>query len=539
MNLQRVMARGPRRLVPQIVFVTVAALLLWSSVCLAAETTNEVDQLRGQLQDLQKRFDQLENAHRREIDDLKKQLNALKGQQATEAERKKLEQELAAELAAPGTNAPAPAPATTPAPWSPAAPLQIGTARAYMDIGLVGTFAAGTSTASDIEGGTELGGHDPNQRGFTVQGVEANFTGAIDPYLRGNANVLFQVDSDGASHLELEEAWLETFTLPANLQLRAGQILTEFGRLNPTHPHTWGFVDSPLVLGRLLGPDGLRNPGARLSWLAPTPFYSELFLSIQDSQGNTATSFRAEPPGSTREPHTPFAYRLAQNDRGVQHFQDMLLVPRYAVSADLTDNQVLLAGISAAFGANSSGDPGAGERYTQIYGLDLTWKWKSPHHHAGFPFLRFQTEALLRRYEAGAFDWDLNANGLADPGEIVNTRTGLPAQLPGETLLDYGFYSELLYGFHKGWVAGLRLDYLTSDRAQYESLPLTLNGFALGRDPSRAPRWRLSPNLTWYPSEFSKIRLQYNYDDRDSIGVDHSIWLEFEFLLGAHGAHKF
>jgi len=61
----------------------------------------------------------------------------------------------------------------------------------------------------------------------------------------------------------------------------------------------------------------------------------------------------------------------------------------------------------------------------------------------------------------------------------------------------------------------------------------------LGRDPDRAQRWRISPNLTWYPSEFSKIRLQYNYDDRDLIGVDHSVWLQFEFLLGAHAAHKF
>ena len=55
----------------------------------------------------------------------------------------------------------------------------------------------------------------------------------------------------------------------------------------------------------------------------------------------------------------------------------------------------------------------------------------------------------------------------------------------------------------------------------------------------RATRWRISPNLTWYPTEFSKVRLQYNYDDRREVGVDHSVWLQFEFLLGAHAAHKF
>jgi len=51
--------------------------------------------------------------------------------------------------------------------------------------------------------------------------------------------------------------------------------------------------------------------------------------------------------------------------------------------------------------------------------------------------------------------------------------------------------------------------------------------------------WRLSPNLTWYPTEFSKIRLQYNYDDQAIFGTASSVWLQFEFLLGAHAEHKF
>ena len=49
----------------------------------------------------------------------------------------------------------------------------------------------------------------------------------------------------------------------------------------------------------------------------------------------------------------------------------------------------------------------------------------------------------------------------------------------------------------------------------------------------------VSPNLTWYPTEFSKLRLQYNYDYGQEFGSENSIWLQAEFLLGAHGAHKF
>ena len=393
----------------------------------------------------------------------------------------------------------------------------------------------------DIEGGTQLGGHDPNQRGFTLQSLEATFTGTVDPYFRGNANLAFAIDAGGESFLEVEEAWLETMSLPGNLSLRAGQIMTEFGRHNPTHLHSWNFVDAPLVNARLLGPDGLRNPGARVSWLVPTPFYSEFILGVQNSSGETAASFRSagHSHGDEEEEDLPFGYRHADNDRGLRSVGDMLLSARYAASADVTDNQVLLGGVSAALGPNARGGEGAGATDSQLFGADVTWKWKSPNHNAGFPFVLWQTEALLQRYEAGAFDWDENGNAAADDGELIDVGTGLPAVLGGETLIDYGFYSQVLYGFRKGWVAGLRLDYVSGDRADYERLDLTFNGDSVGRDPARASRWRLSPNLTWYPTEFSKVRLQYNYDDRRVEGGDHSVWLQLEFLLGAHAAHKF
>jgi len=181
----------------------------------------------------------------------------------------------------------------------------------------------------------------------------------------------------------------------------------------------------------------------------------------------------------------------------------------------LSDSQTLVAGVSAALGPNGSG----ADQDTQIYGADLYWKWKPANAQAGFPFVAWQTEAMLRRYEAGAFAGDATA-------------TPPLSALPAETLTDWGIYSQITYGFKPRWVAGLRCDFVAPTKTgAYENI--------LGRDPDRAQRWRISPNLTWYPSEFSKIRLQYNYDDRDTIGVDHSVWLQFEFLLGAHAAHKF
>ena len=470
--------------------------LLTMGLRVPAQEAGEVEQLRKQLQEMKATFEAAQKQQREQIEALQKQLDAMQRQQ---------------NVAPPVAMLPAPVVASAPEvakDWKPTDPIRVGKGGAYVDVSMVATFAAGGSTASDIEGGTQLGGHDPNQRGFTVQGAELNLQGAVDPYFRGNANIAFQIDSSGESFVELEEAWLESVSLPGNLQIRAGQYLTEFGRINTQHPHSWGFVDEPIVNGRLLGEDGLRNPGARISWLAPTPFYSELFFGVQNSQGGTAHSFRSDHGGD------PFLGRLA-NDSGVKSIGDMLYSARYAASFEPTENQTLLGGLSAAFGPNSSG----GNTDTQIYGTDVYWKWKSPRAHGGFPFVSWQTEAMLRRYSAGAST------------SVDLTGDSVPDFVPREAITDWGMYSQVLWGFKPGWVAGLRGDFVTGNKADYEKL--------YGADVSRAMRWRISPNLTWYPSEFSKIRLQYNYDDRDLVGVDHSLWLQFEFLLGAHAAHKF
>lgn len=377
----------------------------------------------------------------------------------------------------------------------PAGPAQArGT---YMNVGFVALADLGWSTEPDV-GTLQLGDHDPAVRGFTIPNVELSLDGAVDPYFRGFSNIVYKIDSEGETGLELEEAYFLTVSLPANLQLKGGQFFTEFGRQNPQHPHSWAMVDQPLVLNRLFGPDGLRSQGLRLSWLAPTSWYTEVMLGMLNSAGETAFSFRSE---ESAEIHGGEPV-----DRGVHDLGDMLFTPRIATSFDLTETQTVLLGASAAFGPNNSGPSTS----TQIYGVDLYWKWKSATAHQGFPFLSWQTEALYRQYEAA------ERAAAEDPG----------LTLPAETLGDAGVYSQVLWGIKPRVVAGLRGEFAGGDEAAFDA-------------DLRADRLRISPALTWYPTEFSKLRLQYNYDDRDGIGSDHSVWVQFEFLLGAHAAHTF
>src|SRR5213592_4271623 len=379
-------------------------------------------------------------------------------------------------------------------------PITIGGGRNYMNISFDGLFALAYSSAADLHN-IEVGDHDPQQRGFIARNTELAFDGAVDPYFEGFANIVFKLDNDNQTSVEVEEAFMQTTSLPFNLQLKGGQFFAAFGRLNPTHPHTWDFADTPLINGLFLGPDGLRGVGAQASWTLPLPWYSQLIFASQNGRGSTGFSFRN--PGDNG-----MFFDRVTTDREARGLQDFVWIPRFENSFNLSDTQTVLAGVSGAFGSNETG---ANSR-TQIYGADLLYKWKSSYAEGGFPFVKWQTEFMYRRFQAGR---------------------GANESFPvAETFHDWGLYSQVLWGFKKGWVAGIRGDYVDMQDSEFTD------------DLDRQSRWRISANLTWYPTEFSKIRLQYNQDFLEknfflSARQVESIFLQWEFILGAHGAHKF
>jgi len=379
----------------------------------------------------------------------------------------------------------------------PAAPVRA--AGSYMNLSFVGLTDFGWSTTKDV-GALQVGDHEPHARGFAIPNAELALDGTVDPYLKAFANIVYKLDAKGETGVELEEMYFLSTSLPANLQVKGGQFFAEFGRQNAQHPHSWAFADQPLVLNRMFGPEGLRSQGLRIAWLLPTSFYTEATLAVLNSAGTTTWSFRSD--ASTA------IHGGVPVERPVRNARDLLYVPRLATSVDLSDTQTLLMGVSGAFGPNNSG-PGV---QTAIYGADLYWKWKSPTARAGFPFVAFQSEALWRTYDAAA---------------RLSADAAVP--LPKESLRDRGVYAQLQWGIKPMLVAGARAELANGDGALVRaSVPV-----------ERADRTRYSTNLTWFPTEYSKIRVQYNYDHRALIGNDHSLLMQFEFLLGAHAAHKF
>lgn len=488
-----------------------------------------------------------------EVDTLKEEIRRLR-EQDSETRRKleALERQIEKLQVAPVTAPAAPAaPAVTatddaarraldlaigelPAPQVPTADLwsrQIGAANLrLMEIAFDAIVAGGSSTATDDEIRVlEGGAHDPKRRGFTLQQAELSLAGAVDPYFSTFAFIVF-----GTDYVELEEAYFLSSSLPYGLQLKGGYYLTEFGLINPTHSHAWAWVDQPVVNTRMFGGDGLRTPGFRLGWLAPLPWYSEVDLGVQAPNDGLVVSFISDPAVGGR-PAVP---------REVSHLYDLLYSARLYNAFGLGDNTMLLPGLSFVSGPNSTGDGGQ----TFIFGADLKLRWRPAENFRGWPFFVWQTEAMSRAYTA---DWYLAGTELADGGgghshdehnhgggEEPADEDPFPNNLPGGILRDWGLYTQILYGFRNPWAGGLRFEYADASGDSVADGDLVPSRTT----PLRGLRYRVSPLLIWQPTEFSRFRLQYNWDYTPWLpgsGTANSVWLSAEVLIGAHPAHTY
>src|SRR3990170_5157852 len=120
-----------------------------------------------------------------------------------------------------GIAAAGPAQDTTTIAAPPAqAPARAGT---YMNMGFDALMDVGTSTARNVRD-LQRGDHDPAVRGFTMPNEEITLDGAVDPYFKGFADIVYKLNGEGESEFELEEVYFLTTSLPANLQIKAGQF---------------------------------------------------------------------------------------------------------------------------------------------------------------------------------------------------------------------------------------------------------------------------------------------------------------------------
>ena len=362
------------------------------------------------------------------------------------------------------------------------------------------------------------GGHDPNKRGFNFQQMELALSGTVDDLFDYQGFILFLEDE-----VELEEAYITTRSLPYDLKVKAGVFLTEFGLVNQQHIHSWDFIDQPIINTRLFGGEGMRGAGASLSWLAPLPWYSELILGVQNSDGDYMNSFRGEAHshgGEEEHEDEEFEEAIAgvpyNEIEDTRNSEDMVYLARWVNTFDVAENATLQFGISNLWGDNHTGGN------TWIYGADMklvidndptlnrpNWVW--------------QTEIMKREYDVKSATLT-NGDDPMDDFDRVS-----------DELEDWGLYTQVTKAINKKWTAGIRFEYVTGSGDSYEHDERVSREDDFGR----SDRIRISPLLIYQHSEFTKFRLQYNHDDSDTGDGGSTIWFGVEVLLGKHPAHNF
>ncbi len=154
---------------------------------------------------------------------------------------------------------------------------------------------------------------------------------------------------------------------------------------------------------------------------------------------------------------------------------------------DLSEETNLDLGFSFARGHNGLAD----SLTTKIYGLDATLRWKP---------LR---QGLYRSFIGRA--------------ELIWSQQQQPLGLRGA----FGYFVSGEYQLARRWFAGARFD--QSDRM----------GLPDRRDSG------VSALLTFWPSEFNQVRVQYRHTRYAEDRLANELLFQFQFNIGAHGAHPF
>jgi hypothetical protein len=317
----------------------------------------------------------------------------------------------------------------------------------------------------------------PGTKGFSLDESEINLSANIDQALYGELTVSYPGDDT----VSVEEAFIQSLSLPYGFVVKGGRFFSRIGYLNEQHAHAWDFIDAPLpyrvMLNKQYGDDGVQ-----LRWLAPT---DNLLLEF-GGEWFRGRAFPATPTNGGKGTYT--GYVRAGGDVGAENSWQAGLSYLHADAKDLE---------------SQGGDVFTGQSDIGI--ASLVWKWAPD----GNPIernLKLQSEFFFR-----------HQHGLFNDASYDGNQTG--------------WYVQGVYQFMPQWRIGARYDQLTSSDVGADLVGSVLD------NQGRTPR-RYSALLEHDTSEFGRFRLQYNRDQSD-VDPDNAVLFQYTVTFGSHGAHQY
>jgi hypothetical protein len=362
-----------------------------------------------------------------------------------------------------------------------------------------------TAEALTVPGFLDETAREGKRQGINFNYLELALSASVDPYFDFFGVVTFAPEEIG-----VEEAYVDTRQLPFGFQVRLGKFLSSFGRQNGMHKHYWDFADTPLVYEGLIGGEGVKNPGLRLSWTAPVDFLLQLNAEVYQGVFDESPTFNATGyeltavNGTTLSSSAPFVPGL--------------YVGSVKASFDVGDH-VFLAGASVMYGHSTQSriegentDQAFSAPGTVLYDAELTYKY------------------LISSYRS--LTWQSEYLGRFSTGDLALASDGIVHR---ETKKQGGLYSQLVWRFDEPgqWRVGTRFDLLAQNS-------IAIDGVS---QPLATMLQRYAAMLEYSPTEFARFRLQYAFDrSRYFEGARkdvHEVLLQVNIAVGPHGAHSF
>ncbi len=516
-------------------WIALACIAVLGGAARAADPDGEIRELRKQVDELLRR----DTEKQRRIEELERRLGSPAAAAAPAPTTAGSAAEALDRAVEEATGA-APAPSAAPEIASRA----VGPATLrLLDLSLDALVAAGGSTEGDeIIETLQGGGHDPKRTASRVQNAELSAMGAVDPYLTGEA------------HIILPRAGEQRIGRRARRGVRSPRracrtgCRSRPGTSSPSSAASTRRIRTPgsgsTSRSSTLAFRRRRAPQPRLPrrLALPLPWFSQTPLSARKMHGEAmraSSAARSRTSGrgrrsarSPRQPHrVPEHAEERRRARGEEHVErarhrrppdrraqrprpGRLPLPgalgeRPRRSSDDWSRR------SSASRASSGRTLPATTARTRIYGTDLVVKWRPADNFRGWPFLlvgdrghaprlRGRRFFVRRRSRSRPRQDDASRLGLLHAGSSTASPTAGPA-------------------------ACARIRQRRAARARKPAAtPI--------RSATIASAYRRS--YLGDPSEFSRLRLQYNFDRRRSPRRRRPlVWLGLEILYGVHPAH--
>ncbi len=431
-------------------------------------------------------------ALRRELDSLKSDYEARVA--ALESRIAKLESAPAADAAAVEAAPPPAAASGGAAAFNPA-----------VSVVLAGNYADTSRDPGDwhmagfMPSGGEVG---PGERSFNLGESEITLAASVDPYFTAQLTAALSAEGE----IGVEEAYFRTTALPSGFTVKGGRFFSGLGYLNEVHAHAWDFVDQPLVYQAFFGGQRAED-GLQVKWIAPT----DLFVELGAETGNGDAFPGTRQGGNGLNGATLFAHVGGDLGDNASWRLGGSWIDLDAESRSYEDTDATGIPVVNAFTGSS-----------ETWIADAVLKW-APTGNSAQRYLKLQGEYMHRR-ESGELAFDVDGAAVAD----------------GYRSTQSGWYVQGVYQFLPRWRAGLRYDALDSGTPQIGlvdsgALPAGAFPALLAGNPERT-----TVMLDWNPSEFTRLRVQFAWDDaRDDGESDRQLFLQYLYGIGAHGAHKY